>query len=94
MYPSAPLLIHKALSCSEHVEEESEGALFGRGRELERRFAHLAQRPSLQVVLPPGEELEVVFDPLVLEEKLLVAPQRQGDGARCDDAADQIASGT
>lgn len=61
---------------SEHVKQEFEGALLCRGRELQRSLAHLAKRPVLQIVLPPGEVLQVVLYPLVLVEERLVAPQR------------------
>ena len=58
-----------------HAEEESEGALLlGRGIH-QWRLVHLTISPGLEIVLPPREIFKVVVNALVLEEKLLVAPE-------------------
>ena len=62
---------------SHEVEEELEGAAFGGGRLHQAGISKSSQLPVLQVVGPPRVNLEVIVDPLMLEEERLVSPQGQ-----------------
>ena len=75
-----------------HAEEESEGALLLGRRINQFCLAHLTKSPGLNIVLPPGEKFKVVINTLVLEEKRLIAPERESNRACHHDASDEVAA--
>ena len=58
-----------------HVVDELEGAVLHRWWSDKASLIESSQLPTLYVFSPPWEVLEVIVDPLVLEEEGLVAPE-------------------
>ena len=85
-------MFHFLYSFFVHGEEESEGALLLGRRVDQFSLVHLTICPSLNVVLPPGEIFKVVVNALVLEEKRLIAPERENNRARHHNTSDEVAA--
>ena len=68
--------------------QKHEWALLSRRRVSERRFSESASVPELEPLEVVGSHLDVVLVTMMLEEKLLVAPERWGGLRTGDEPAD------